>query len=163
MQIEKDTVVQFKYTITELDGTELESNRDAEPVAYLHGHDNMMPGVEAALAGKNVGDSFTVELEPAQTYGEIRENAEQRIPAKHLQDEKGTKKWKAGMTAVVNTEQGQRVVTVIKVGKFMVTVDLNHPMAGKTLNFALEVIDVRQATPEEIQHGHAHGVGGHHH
>ena len=90
MQIEKDTVVQFKYTITELDGTELESNRDAEPVAYLHGHDNMMPGVEAALAGKNVGDSFTVELEPAQTYGEIRENAEQRIPAKHLQDEKGT-------------------------------------------------------------------------
>ena len=67
------------------------------------------------------------------------------------------------MTAVVNTEQGQREVTVIKVGKFMVTVDLNHPMAGKTLNFALEVIDVRQATPEEIQHGHAHGVGGHHH
>ena len=67
------------------------------------------------------------------------------------------------MTAVVNTEKGQREVTVIKVGKFMVTVDLNHPMAGKTLNFDLEVVDVRQATSEEIQHGHAHGVGGHHH
>ena len=72
-------------------------------------------------------------------------------------------KWKAGMIAVVNTEKGQREVTILKVGKFMVTVDINHPMAGKTLNFELDVVDVRQATSEETQHGHAHGVGGHHH
>ncbi|WP_158769354.1 peptidylprolyl isomerase [Paraglaciecola sp. L1A13] len=163
MQIAKDTVVQFKYIITDLDGVELENNRDDEAVAYLHGHSNMMPGVAAALEGKAVGDRFSVELEPAQTYGEIQPDAEQRIPMKHLQDAQGTKKWKAGMTAVVNTENGQREVTVVKVGKFMVTVNLNHPMAGKTLNFDLEVVDVRQATSEEIEHGHAHGAGGHHH
>jgi FKBP-type peptidyl-prolyl cis-trans isomerase SlyD len=164
MQITKDTVVQFKYRIHELDGTELENNHDSDPVAYLHGHSNMMPGVEEALEGKAVGDSFTVELEPAQTYGEIQADSEQRIPLKHLQGAKqGSKKWQAGMTAVVNTDQGQREVTVLKVGKFMVTVDINHPLAGKTLKFELDVVDVRQATAEEVEHGHAHGAGGHQH
>lgn len=164
MQITKDTVVQFTYRIYELDGTELENNHDSDPVAYLHGHSNMMPGVEGALEGKAVGDSFTVELEPAQTYGEIQADSEQRIPLKHLQGAKqGVKKWQAGMTAVVNTDQGQREVTILKVGKFMVTVDSNHPLAGKTLKFELDVVDVRQATAEEVEHGHAHGVGGHHH
>ncbi|MFQ3235742.1 MAG: FKBP-type peptidyl-prolyl cis-trans isomerase SlyD [Paraglaciecola sp.] len=160
MQITKDTVVQFKYRIRELDGTELENNHGSDPVAYLHGHSNMMPGVEGALEGKSVGGSFTVELEPGQTYGEIQADSEQRIPVKHLQ---GSKKWQAGMTAIVNTDQGQREVTILKVGKFMVTVDINHPLAGKTLNFELEVVDVRQATADEVEHGHAHGVGGHHH
>ncbi|MFQ3198385.1 MAG: FKBP-type peptidyl-prolyl cis-trans isomerase SlyD [Paraglaciecola sp.] len=164
MQITKDTVVQFTYRIYELDGTELENNHGSDPVAYLHGHSNMMPGVEGALEGKAVGDSFTVELEPAQTYGEIQTDSEQRIPLKHLQGAKqGSKKWQAGMTAVVNTDQGQREVTVLKVGKFMVTVDMNHPLAGKTLKFELDVVDVRQATADEVEHGHAHGVGGHHH
>jgi FKBP-type peptidyl-prolyl cis-trans isomerase SlyD len=162
MQIAKDTVVQFNYRIKELDGTELEYSYGGDPIAFLCGHNNMMPGVEKALMGKAVGDSFSVELAPGDTYGELLEDNQQRIPVKHLMgNEKG--KWKAGMIAAVNTEQGQREVTILKVGKFMVTVDINHPMAGKTLIFELEVMDVRQATAEEVQHGHAHGVGGHHH
>jgi FKBP-type peptidyl-prolyl cis-trans isomerase SlyD len=87
----------------------------------------------------------------------------QRVPAKHLQGLSGNAKWKAGMTGVVETEQGQRQVTVIKAGKFMVTVDTNPPLAGRVLTFDLEVAELRQATDEEVEHGHAHGVGGHHH
>ncbi len=160
MIISKDKVVQFYYTLRDEAGELLESNVGADPVAYLHGHKNMMPGVEKALEGREVGEEFTATLPPEETYGLRREDSEQRVPVKHLM---GAKKWKPGMMAVVQTEQGQRQVTVMKVGKFMVTVDTNHPMAGKTLTFELIVADVRDATSEEIAHGHAHGIGGHHH
>ncbi|WP_417593902.1 FKBP-type peptidyl-prolyl cis-trans isomerase [Oceanospirillum sp.] len=160
MGISKDKVVQFYYTLKDEAGQTLEKNVGADPVAYLHGHKNMMPGVEKALEGREAGEEFTVTLPPEETYGVRRENSEQRVPVKHLM---GAKKWKPGMMAVVQTEQGQRQVTVIKVGKFMVTVDTNHPMAGKTLTFDMIVADVRDATSEEIAHGHAHGIGGHHH
>ncbi len=162
MQITKDSVVQFNYTILDEQGQKLESNQGETPVAYLHGHNNMMPGVEKALEGKQAGDSFTVTLPPEETYGVRNESEEaiQRIPVKHLQ---GAKVWKPGMVAVVNTDKGQRQVTIIKKGQFMVTVDTNPPLAGKTLTFELSVKEVREATAEEISHGHAHGVGGHHH
>ena len=160
MKIEKDKVVQFHYTIKELDGTELESSKGQDPAAYLHGHNNMMKGIEDALEGKQQGETFTVELGPETTFGALQEDAVQRVPVKHLQ---GAKVWKPGMTAVVHTDQGHRQVTIVKVGKFMATVDVNHPLAGKTLNFELSVESVRDATQEEISHGHAHGVGGHQH
>lgn len=160
MGISKDKVVQFYYTLKDEAGQTLESNVGADPVAYLHGHKNMMPGVEKALEGREAGEEFAVTLPPEETYGLRREDSEQRVPTKHLM---GAKKWKPGMMAVVQTEQGQRQVTVVKVGKFMVTVDTNHPMAGKTLTFDMIVADVRDATSEEIAHGHAHGIGGHHH
>lgn len=160
MSISKDKVVQFYYTLKDEAGQTLESNVGADPVAYLHGHKNMMPGVEKALEGRDAGEEFSVTLPPEETYGLRRDDSEQRVPTKHLM---GAKKWKPGMMAVVQTEQGQRQVTVVKVGKFMVTVDTNHPMAGKTLTFDLIVADVRDATPEEVAHGHAHGIGGHHH
>ncbi len=160
MSISKDPVVQFYYTLKDEAGQTLASTVGADPVAYLHGHNNMMPGVEKALEGREEGEEFSVTLPPEETYGLRRENSEQRVPTKHLM---GAKKWKPGMMAVVQTEQGQRQVTVVKVGKFMVTVDTNHPMAGKTLTFDLIIADVRDATPEEIAHGHAHGIGGHHH
>ena len=83
-----------------------------------------------------------------------------QFAVKHLQ---GAKVWKPGMIATVNTEQGERQLTVVKAGRFMVTVDLNHPLSGKTLTFDIKVEDVREATQEEIEHGHAHGVGGHQH
>jgi len=159
-QIRKDKVVQFHYRIEDLQGNELESNIGQDPVAYLHGHDSMMVGVEKSLDGKQAGETIKVELPPEETYGEKRENAEQRVSVKHLQ---GSKKWKAGMTAVVNTEKGHLEVTIVKMGKFMATVDTNHPMAGQHLNFELTVHDIRDATADEISHGHAHGVGGHHH
>ncbi|MBB1487412.1 FKBP-type peptidyl-prolyl cis-trans isomerase [Oceanospirillum sediminis] len=161
MQITDNTVVQFFYTLKDEEGQVLESNIGENPVAYLHGHKNMMPGVEKALADRQSGESFTVTLPPESTYGARVEGREQRIPVKHLM---GTnKKWKPGMIAMVQTDQGQRQVTILKMGKFMVTVDTNHPWAGKTLTFDIEVGDVREATAEELSHGHAHGVGGHHH
>jgi len=160
MQITKDTVAQFIYTLKDEAGNELESTEAGHPVAYLHGHDNMLEGLEKELDGKSVGDKFSVTLAPADAYGERHEESVQRVPVKHLQ---GAKKWKPGMIAVVNTDQGQRQVTVVKAGKFMVTVDTNHPFAGMTLTFDIEVLDIRQATAEEISHGHAHGVGGHQH
>jgi FKBP-type peptidyl-prolyl cis-trans isomerase SlyD len=168
MQISKGTVVQFHYRIKDLDGKELESNFGELAVAYLHGYNNMMPGIEKSLESMSKSDLLEVELEAAETYGEIQTNSEQRIAVKHLigSEKNGSvkkPKWKAGMIAVVNSEQGQREVTILKAGKFMVTIDTNHPLAGKTLQFELQVEHVRAATDEEIEHGHAHGDGGHHH
>ncbi|MEZ9200591.1 peptidylprolyl isomerase [Shewanella sp. 10N.286.54.B9] len=160
MSIKDDSVVQFNYTLRDEQGEVLESNEGLDPIAYLHGHDNMMPGVENALLGKEVGAKFSVTLPASETYGERNEDAEQRVSVKHLQ---GAKVWKAGMRALINTDQGQRQVTIIKMGKFMATVDVNHPLAGRELTFDLEVADVRVATSEEIAHGHAHGKGGHQH
>jgi len=159
MKVEDEKVVQFLYELKDEQQTVLEST-EGEPVAYLHGFKNMMAGLENALAGKSVGDKFSVTLSPEEGYGERVEGSVQRVPVKHLQ---GAKKWKPGMIATVETEQGSRQVTVIKMGKFMVTVDSNHPFAGKTLTFDIEVVDIRDATGEEIAHGHAHGAGGHQH
>lgn len=163
MKISKGTVVQFYYRIKDLDGKEIESNFNDQAVAYLHGYNNMMPGIEKSLESMSKGDLLEAELEAAETYGEIQADSEQRIPIKHLNSSEKRPKWKAGMTAIINSEQGQREVTILKVGKFMVTIDTNHPLAGRTLQFELQVEDVRVASDEEIEHGHAHGVGGHHH
>ena len=129
-------------------------------MAYLHGHGNIIPGLEEHMIGKEAGAEFSATVAPEKAYGVRDETAIQRIPVKHLQ---GAKKWKKGMVAHVETDQGQRQVTVIKVGKFMVDVDANHPFAGKELTFDVKVEEVREATAEEIQHGHAHGIGGHQH
>lgn len=160
MHVAKDKVVQFHYEVKDLQGEVVDSSRDGQPVYYLHGHENIMPALEQAMEGKGVGDTLSVTLEPKDAYGEYQEGAEQRVSVKHLI---GADKWKPGMLALVNTEHGQRQVKVKKVGKFMVTVDLNHPLAGQTLTFDLEVMDIRDASAEEIEHGHVHGEGGHHH
>ena len=157
MSIKDDMVVQFNYSLRDEKGDVIESNEGRDPIAYLHGHDNMMPGIENAINGKNVGDKFSVTPAAADTYGERQEGAEQRVSVKHLV---GAKAWKPGMAAVVNTEQGQRQVTILKVGKFMATVDINHPLAGRELTFDIEIVGAREASDEEIAHGHAHGAGG---
>ena len=160
MAIAKDTVVQFHYVLKDAEGTVIESSHGNDPMAYLHGHGNIIPGLEEEMLGKEVGAEFIATVAAEKAYGQRDESAKQRVPMKHLQ---GAKKWKKGMVAHVETEQGQRQVTVIKVGKFMVDVDANHPFAGKELTFEVKVEDVRDATAEEIQHGHAHGLGGHQH
>ncbi|MEZ5505290.1 MAG: peptidylprolyl isomerase [Gammaproteobacteria bacterium] len=160
MNIAKDTVVQFHYTLKDDKGELIESTEGKDPMAYLHGHSNIIPGLEKALEGKAVGDSFTVTVEPQDGYGQRQENAMQRISLKHLQ---GARKWKPGMMAFVETDQGYRQVTVVKVGKFNADVDTNHPLAGMTLVFDIQIADIREASEEEKAHGHAHGVGGHHH
>lgn len=159
MQVSLNSVVQFHYTLSDENG-QLESSKNQDPVLYLHGHNNLIQGLENALAGKTVGEAFSVTLAPADAYGERREDAIQSVQVKHLM---GAKKWKPGMVAVVNTSEGQRQVTVVKVGMFKADIDTNHPLAGKTLTFNLEILDIREASPEEIEHGHAHGVGGHNH
>jgi len=161
MQIEKDKVVSITYQLRDAAGEQLEDTEDGIPLAYLHGHNNLLPALEKALEGKTTGDKLELTLSPEEAYGEVRENAVQRVPIKHLLG--NTKRLKAGMVVRVNTEQGQVTGTAVKVGKFMVDVDLNHPFAGKTLIFSVEVVKVRDATESEIAHGHAHGDGGHHH
>jgi len=160
MKIEDNKVVQINYQLSDAGTNPLEKSDQGVPMAYLHGHNNLLPALEEQMLGKQAGEQLSVTLLPEQAYGERQENKEQRIPVKHLQ---GAKKWKKGMIATVHTEKGHRQVTVVKVGKFMVTVDFNHPFAGKTLKFDIEVVSVRSATMEEIAHGHAHGEGGHHH
>ena len=160
MKIENDKVVQFNYQLLDESQQTLETSDAKVPMAYLHGYNNLLAALEREMEGKQQGDSFSVTLNPEDAYGVRRDGMEQRIPAKHLL---GAKKWKKGMIATVETEQGRRQVTIAKVGKFMMTVDFNHPFADKTLTFNIDIVDVRDATNEEIAHKHAHGAGGHHH
>ena len=160
MQIAKDTVVQFNYVLKDADGSMLEETATDQPLLYLQGHNNMLAGVESALEGHAKGDEVSVTLAPEQAYGKVREDAVIKVPVKHLQ---GSKKWRPGMVATVNTEKGQHQVTIVKMGRFMASVDTNHPFAGKTITFDMQVVDVRQATSNEISHRHAHGAGGHQH
>lgn len=162
MKIENNKVVTFHYSLNSIDGEVFETSSHGEPMAYLHGHGNIMPALEAELAGKEEGEQLKVTLSPEQAYGERRENSQQRIPIKHLVGV-NKKKLRKGMAVKVNTDQGTRDVTIVKVGKFNVDVDSNHPLAGLTLTFDINIQTVRDATDEEIAHKHAHGPGGHHH
>jgi FKBP-type peptidyl-prolyl cis-trans isomerase SlyD len=160
MNIENKKVVSFHYTLKNAQGEQIESSRDRDPMVYLHGLGSIIPGLEKAMAGKKAGDSFEVSIEPAEAYGERNENGIQRIPAKHF---KHAERLQVGQPVMLQTQQGQVQVTVVKVGRFNIDVDRNHPLAGQTLTFDVEVTDVRDATEEELSHGHAHGPGGAHH
>ncbi|MFN3714981.1 MAG: peptidylprolyl isomerase [Alcanivoracaceae bacterium] len=159
MTIEAGKVVQFHYDLY-INDDRIESSRDSDPMAYLHGAGNIISGLEKALAGRQSGDHVDVTIAPQDAYGLREENRIQRVPAKYL---KHAGKLKPGMRVQVNTDQGQRLVTVIKVGLKAVDVDGNHPLAGETLRFVVDIVDIRDASAEEKAHGHAHGVGGHHH
>ena len=160
MNIAQDTVVSFHYRLSEEGGDVFENSHDSDPVLYLHGHKGMLAGLEEAMTGKVAGDTFSVTLPPEKAYGPRREGAQQRVPKKHILT-KG--KLVPGMIVDVNTKEGAQQAKVIKVGLKNVDIDSNHPLAGKTLTFEVEVIEVRAATTEELAHGHAHGVGGHNH
>ena len=159
MKIEKDRVVRFHYSVSEQGAEPVESSRDGEPLAILAGHGNIIPGLEKAMEGREAGEKFAVDVAAADAYGEKREGMVQRVPKKHF----GNQRLAPGMQVVLNTNFGPRPVTIAKVGMSVVDVDLNHPMAGKDLHFDIEVVDVREATAEELEHGHVHGEGGHHH
>lgn len=159
MSIAKNKVVTMHYKLFEGDVL-LEQSEAKEPMLYLHGHQNILPALEEALLGKGQGDSVQVELPPEIGYGHLQEGAVERIPLKYLLEKK---KWKVGDIAAVNTTEGPRDVRILKVGLFNVDIDPNHPYAGKTVRFEIEVSEVRDATSEEIAHGHAHGIGGHNH
>jgi FKBP-type peptidyl-prolyl cis-trans isomerase SlyD len=160
MQIERDKVVTFHYTLTDAEGSISESSEGREPVTYLQGHGNIVPGLESEMRGKRAGDTFKASIAPEHAYGARSDAAVQRIPIKHLIR---PGKLEVGKVVAVNSNDGQRRATVLKVGRFNVDIDLNHPLAGKTLLFDVRIVDVRDATPDEIAHRHAHGPGGGHH
>ena len=159
MKIAKDSVVRFHYTVSEVGQEALESSNDREPLAILYGHGNIIPGLETAMLDREAGESFGVDVAAADAYGETRDGLSQRVPKKHF----GAQKLEPGMQVVLQTNFGPRAVTIEKVGMSVVDVDLNHPMAGKDLHFDVEIVDVREASAEELEHGHVHGDGGHHH
>ena len=160
MEISKNSVASFHYRLS-VDGKELEASFGGQPLLTLIGHGAMIPGLESALFGKKSGDKFTVDVAAIDGYGERTEREPVRVPIKHILG--NPKKIREGQIVHINTQQGARQATVVKAGKFNVDVDTNHPLAGKSLNFEIEVVDVREATRDEIAHGHAHGAGGHHH
>ena len=127
---------------------------------YMHGRNGLICGLESEFAGKKAGENFSVTLDPKDAYGIPLESSKQRIPKKHLAN---NGKLQVGTVVDINTTDGLRQATVVKVGKFNVDVDTNHPFAGKTLTFEVDIFDVRDATAEELAHGHAHGTGGHQH
>ena len=159
MKIQKDSVVRFHYTVGEVGQPANESSNGGEPLAILIGHNNIIPGLEKAMEGREAGEKFEVDVEAAEAYGERREGLSQRIPKKHF----GEQRLMPGMQVVLQTNFGPRAVTIEKVGMSVVDVDLNHPMAGKNLHFDIEIVEVREASAEEVEHKHVHGEGGHQH
>ena len=160
MQVQNDHVVSIDYTLKNDAGEVMDTSEQNGPLAYLHGHQNIIPGLEKALDDKSVGDSFTVSIEPAEAYGERDERMIQTVPRSMFQ---GVDEIEPGMRFQAQTEGGVTVVTIKEVNGDEITLDGNHELAGETLHFDVEVKDVRPASEEEIEHGHVHGPGGHEH
>ncbi len=156
MQISKHKVAAIHYTLTNNEGKVLDSSEGREPLHYIQGIGNLIPGMEEGLEGKKMGDRFNLKVSPEKGYGVKDEKMIQRIPRSAF----GGGEIKKGMQ--FQTNQGQ-VVTVTEVGLSEITVDANHPLAGVELNFTVEVLTIRDATADELAHGHVHGPGGHHH
>lgn len=158
--IANNTVVQFNYTLTNDAGETLDQSQ-GEPLTYLHGHHNIILGLEKALEGKEAGDKLVVTVKPEDAYGEYMKEAVQEVPRSNFQ---GVDTIEVGMQFQSQTEDGHvMLVTVKDVTEDTVVVDGNHPLAGQALTFDVEIVDVRAANDEEIAHGHAHGIGGHQH
>jgi FKBP-type peptidyl-prolyl cis-trans isomerase SlyD len=159
VEITADRVVLIHYTVKGDDDGVIDSSAGGEPLAYIHGHGNLVAGLEQALDGKRDGDKVVVSVTPADGYGVHDAALIQRVPKRSLQ---GAGQIKKGMQFQGQTPDGMRLFTVTALVGDMVTLDGNHPLADKTLNFDVDVVTVREATSEELEHGHVHGAGGHH-
>lgn len=161
MRVEKDKVVAFDYTLKGDDGNVIDSSEGGTPLYYLHGHNNIVPGLEAELEGKQEGDAFEVAVPPDKGYGERSDDAVFEVPKSQLPSHITPQK---GMQLNMTTEGGHNVPVRIKAVKInTVIVDGNHELAGQTLHFAVTVRNIRDANKEELSHGHVHGPDGHHH
>ena len=160
MKIEDNKVVQMHYHLTDEKGTVLDSSQGREPLSYIHGAGNIIIGLEKQLTGKAAGDKVNAVVAPAEGYGERDDNLVQVVPKSGFQ---GDEELTVGMQVQVGSQQGNTIATVAKIEEEEVTLDVNHPLAGVTLTFDVEVVVVRDATKEELDHGHVHGPGGHHH
>jgi FKBP-type peptidyl-prolyl cis-trans isomerase SlyD len=160
MQIATRTVASFHYTLTDDQGQVIDSSQGREPLAYLHGSGQIVPGLEKAMEGRSVGDKFNVDVAPEEGYGPRHAELQQDLPRAAFQ---GVDDIQPGMQFQGRGPQGPISVVVTKVEGDTVSIDGNHPLAGQTLHFAVEVTEVREASAEELQHGHVHGAGGHQH
>ena len=158
--IADNKVVSLNYTVKDDADQVIDSSEGAEPLTYLHGANNVIPGLEAALAGKVAGDAFESTIAPADGYGDYNEELVQVVPRSAFE---GVEKIDLGMVFTAQTQGGPVQLMVTGIEEDNITVDPNHPLAGKTLHFSGSVIDVRDATEEELAYGHVHGAGGHHH
>jgi len=171
MQIKQGKVVSFHYTLNEKDGEVIESSDTGQPMLYLHGYPGLLDALQEGLEDHEAGQSVTIDVPAERAYGLRKPDSVHRVPLKHValdaasrsKLKKGQSVLKPGDVIRLNTPEGERDATVVKAGKFNVDVDTNHPLAGKDLVFKVEVVDVRESTDEERQHGHAHGPGGHQH
>ena len=160
MQIGERTVATFHYTLTDATGKVIDSSDGRAPLSYLQGAGNIVPGLEKEMAGKQQGDVFNVVVAPEEGYGMPNPMMIQVVPRGAFQ---GVETLEVGMEFQAQTPQGPMSVAIAKLDGDEVTVDGNHPLAGQTLHFAVEVTEVRDASLEELTHGHVHGPGGHHH
>jgi len=160
MFIAQNSVVAMHYKLTDDDGKTIDSSEGRDPLHYLHGHGNIVPGLEKELSGKKAGDKLEVKVAPEEGYGIRRDDMVQEVPKTAL---KADGELEIGMRFQAQTPQGAQIFEITKIEGENFTVDGNHPLAGQTLNFAIEITEVREANDEEIAHGHVHGPGGHHH
>lgn len=160
MQIANNMVVSIDYTLKNDKGDTVDSSEGREPLVYLHGAGNIIPGLENALAGKTKGEQVQVRVTPAEGYGERDERMQQTVDKEMF----GDAEVQVGVQYQAATPDGDPVIiTVVDMDGDQVTIDGNHPLAGEHLNFDVTVVEVREASAEELEHGHAHGPGGHHH
>jgi len=152
-------VISFHYTLTDPDGKTLDSSADSEPLTFLEGAGQIIPGLETELSGMKVGDKKHVKVKAKDAYGEKDPENIVEVPLSQMP----TRGIKAGDRFRAGQDSHSPVVTALKVTETHVTLDGNHPLAGMDLTFEVEIIEVREATKEELTHGHAHGPGGHHH
>ncbi len=160
LAVAKDTVVKIHYTLTNGAGEVLDSSSGGDPLGYLHGHSNIIPGLESQLEGKNVGDKLIANVSAADGYGVRDDELVQEVPRAAFPEDPEPA---AGMQFQAEGPQGAQMVTVTAVSADTVTVDGNHPLAGVDLSFDVEIVEIRAASEEELSHGHVHGPGGHHH
>jgi FKBP-type peptidyl-prolyl cis-trans isomerase SlyD len=160
MKIENNSVVGIEYTLKDKEGVVIDTNAGAaEPLFFIQGMGTIVPGLERAMADKSVGESFDVTIKAVDGYGEYDADRKRAIPKSAL----GGMEVEVGQMLQATGPEGASVVTVASVGENEITIDGNHPMAGKDLFFSIKVAEVRKATDEELAHGHVHGAGGHHH
>jgi FKBP-type peptidyl-prolyl cis-trans isomerase SlyD len=153
MKISDDKVVQIDYTLKNDEGQILDSSEGRQPLAYLHGAGNIIPGLESALEGKEEGDTLSVTIMPAEGYGERDEALVMAVDRSEFPDPQQVQ---VGARFNIQTDQGVHLATVTGVTEDQARLDLNHPLAGETLHFDVEVVDVKEASEEEQAHGHVH-------
>jgi FKBP-type peptidyl-prolyl cis-trans isomerase SlyD len=157
MQIAPDTVVSIHYTLTNDEGTVLDSSRERSPLVYLHGHGNLIPGLESRLVGATAGDKQQVRVPAVEAYGERSDEFIAEATRSQFPPEADLRE---GAQFQANTPGGVRVFTILKIDGEKVTLDGNHPLAGLDLNFDVEVVEIRESTEDEREHGHVHSSGG---